>query len=299
MNIKKIIWATDGSGEADVALGYAKYIAGLTGAEIIGVHVIPLPTVMLFESLSGDDIEFTQWMKKVENNFSDKFVKLGKEFSKSNIDFDGVLLKGNPSEKIRELARRRGGELIVMGKHGHGILGSIILGSETAKVVKNSDMPVLITKGKKGQNKIGFKNILVPIDLSEKCETALLYAMDLAEKCAGRITAIYALSLDMYAQDIPAGALDIIIKQSVSELNKTVERIKKKYKGSKEISIKKEVIHGLSPAFTINNYAEQKNSDLIVIHTHGRTGIKRLILGSVTEKIVNNASCTVLALRPG
>jgi len=43
---------------------------------------------------------------------------------------------------------------------------------------------------------------------------------------------------------------------------------------------------------------EQKGTDLIVIHTHGRTGIKRLILGSVTEKIVNHASCTVLALRP-
>ncbi len=146
--------------------------------------------------------------------------------------------------------------------------------------------------------KFGFKNILVPIDLSEKCETALLYAMALAEQCAARITAIYALRLDMFAQDIPAGALDIVIKQSVSELGKTVERIKKKYKGSKKLSIKTEVVHGLSPAYTVSNYAEQKGTDLIVIHTHGRTGIKRLILGNVTERIVNHVSCTVLALRP-
>jgi len=159
MNIKKIIWATDGSGEADVALGYAKYIAGLTGAEIIGVHVIPMPAVMLFESLSGDEIELKKWMTKVENDFSDKFVRVGKELLKSDIKFDGVLLKGNPSDKIREFARKRGGELIVMGKHGHGILGSILLGSEIAKVVRNSDIPVLITKGKKGQKKIGSKRL--------------------------------------------------------------------------------------------------------------------------------------------
>lgn len=298
MKIKKIIWATDGSGEADIALGYAKYIAIIMGAEIIGVHVIPLPTVMLFESLSGDEVEFKKWMTKVENDFSDKFVKIGKELLKSDIKFEGVLLKGNPSDKIREFARRRDGGLIVMGKHGHGILGSILMGSETAKVVKNSDIPVLITKGKKGQRKFGFKNILVPIDLSEKCETALLYAMALAEQCAARITVIYALRLDIYAHDIPAGALDTVIKQSVSELGGTVERIKKKYKGSKKLSIKTEVVHGLSPAFTVSNYAEQKGTDLIVIHTHGRTGIKRLILGSVTERIVSHASCTVLALRP-
>ena len=301
MKIKKIIWATDGSGEADIALGYTKYIAVLTGAEIIGVHVIPLPTVMLFESLSGDEVEFKKWMTKVENDFSNKFAKIGKELLKSDIKFEGVLLRGNPSDKIREFARRRGGGLIVMDKHGHGILGSILMGSETAKVVYPrgfNGSNALITKGEKGQRKFGFKNILVPIDLSEKCETALLYAMALAEQCAARITAIYALRLDMFAQDIPAGALDIVIKQSVSELGKTVERIKKKYKGSKKLSIKTEVVHGLSPAYTVSNYAEQKGTDLIVIHTHGRTGIKRLILGNVTERIVNHVSCTVLALRP-
>lgn len=299
MKIKKIIWATDGSGEADTAFKYAKYMAGLTGAEIIGVHVIPMPTVMLFESLSGDDVEFKDWLKNVENDFTDKFAKIGKGLLKSDIKFDGVLLKGNPSEKIKELARRRSADLIVMGKHGHGILGSLLLGSETSKVIKSSPVPILITKAKKGQRKVGFKNILVPIDLSEMSDDALKYAMDLASLCGGRITAIYELRLDMYAQDIPAGALDIVIKQSISELNKTVERVKKKYKGPGDFSIKTEVIHGLSPAYTISSYAERKGTDLIVIHTHGRTGIKRLILGSVTEKIVNHAACTVLALRPG
>lgn len=299
MKINKIIWATDGSGEADIALVYAKYIASLTGAEIIGVHVIPMPTVMLFESLSGDEVEFKGWLRNVENEFSEKFTKIGKRLSKSSIKFDGVLLKGNPSDKIRELVKRKSADLVVMGKHGHGILGSIILGSETAKVVKNSDVPVLITKGKKGRKKIGFKHILVPIDLSENNEAALLNAMDIAELCTGRITVIFALRLEMYAKDIPAGALDIVIKQSVVELNKAVEQIKKKYKGSKEIDIKTEVIHGLSPGITISSYAEKKGTDIIVIHTHGRTGIKRLILGSVTEKILNHASCTVMALNPG
>ena len=223
--------------------------------------------------------------------------KIQKTLSNSNIKFEGVLLKGRPSEKLREFARKRNVDLIVMGKHGHGLIGSLLLGSETSKVVKASDKPVLITKAKKGR-KPSYKNILVPFDLSHNCHTALHTAMDLANACAGRITVIYALRLDMYAQDVPAGALNIVIKQSISELAKEVERIVKEYKGSKDIKIKTEVVHGLSVASTISTYAEDKETELIVIHTHGRTGIKRVILGSVTDKVVNNATCSVLALNP-
>lgn len=298
MKIKKILWATDGSKEADNALLNAKYVAELTGAEIIGAHVIPMPTVMLFESLSGDEVEFKDWMVKVEDDFTKKFTTVEKDLAKSNIKFDGVLLRGNPSEKLREFARKRNADLIVMGKHGHGIIGSLILGSETAKVVKVTEKPVLITKAKAGDGKISYKNILVPYDLSHKCQTALHNAMDIANATSGRITVIYALRLDMYAQDVPAGALNIVIEQSISELAKEVDQIIKKYKGPKDMKINTEVVHGLSVASTISTYAEEKGTDLIVIHTHGKTGINRLLLGSVTEKVIHNATCSVFAINP-
>ncbi len=298
MKIKKILWATDGSKEADNALLNAKYMAELTGANIIGAHVIPLPTVMLFESLSGDEVEFKDWMTKVEDDFTKKFAKIEKNLAKSDIKFEGVLLRGNPSEKLREFARKRNADLIVMGKHGHGFIGSLILGSETSKVVKVTEKPVLITKAKAGRRKVSYKNILVPYDLSHKCKTALHSAMDIANATSGRITVIYALRLDMYAQDVPAGALNIVIRQSISELEKEVERIAKQYKGPKDIKIKTEVVHGLSVASTISTYAEEKGTDLIVIHTHGRTGINRLLLGSVTEKVIHNATCSVFAINP-
>ena len=78
MRLKKILWATDGSKEADDALSYAQYVAGLSGADIIGAHVIPLPTVLLFESL-GDDVEFKNWIIKVEDEFTQKFSKNPKD----------------------------------------------------------------------------------------------------------------------------------------------------------------------------------------------------------------------------
>jgi nucleotide-binding universal stress UspA family protein len=116
------------------------------------------------------------------------------------------------------------------------------------------------------------------------------------------VTAVYALRLDMYAQDIPASALDIVIKQSAKELRDRTDGIKAKYDSSHGASvkggIKTEVIHGLSPAISVANYAARNNADLIVINTHARTGLKRLVLGSVTERMVQESPCSVLSLRP-
>jgi nucleotide-binding universal stress UspA family protein len=302
MDIKRILWATDGSGEAELALEYAKYLAKLTGAEIIGVHVIPLPVQLLFESLRDEDEEFREWQSKVERRVSDMFVEVRNELLHSGIKFDGVILKGIPSDKIREFSRLRKADIIVMGKQGHGLIESMMVGSETVKVLKSSHIPVLAAKRPEPGKEIKISSIVVPIDLADENETALNCALDLAGMTGAGVTAVYALRLDMYAQDIPASALDIVIKQSAKELRDRTDGIKAKYDSSHGASvkggIKTEVIHGLSPAISVANYAARNNADLIVINTHARTGLKRLVLGSVTERMVQESPCSVLSLRP-
>lgn len=302
MKIKKILWATDGSGEAELALKYAKYIAGLTKAEIIGVHVIPLPVQLLFEELREEDAKFSEWQSRAEKKVTSRFAAVGRQLSKSGIKFEGVILKGIPNEKIREFSRLRKADFIVMGKQGHGLIESMMVGSETVKVLKNSHIPVLAVKGAGPRRQVSINKILVPIDLSDDSESALNYAFDLAALTESPVTVVYALRLDMYAQDMPASALDIVIKQSVKELQKRVDNARTLFERTRKTKLKKtvktEVIHGLSPAISIANYARKNSFDLIVINTHGRTGIKRLILGSVTERLIPEAPCSVLALRP-
>jgi nucleotide-binding universal stress UspA family protein len=64
------------------------------------------------------------------------------------------------------------------------------------------------------------------------------------------------------------------------------------------VEIKTEAINGLNPAISIADYASRNGIDLVVINTHGRKGIKRFILGSVTEKVIQESPCPVLVLRP-
>ena len=302
MKIKKIIWATDGSKESERALDYAKYIAGKSGAEIVGVHVVPMPIQSLFNNLSDSKAEIRKWRLRIENNAAKKFDEVKEELQKTGIKFDGVILKGVPSDRIKEFAKRRKADLIVMGKHGHGFFESMIAGSETVRVLKSSHVPVLAVKSTNNKKKAEFKNILVPIDMSEQSDFALTYALEIAQIVGAKITVIFVLRLDMYAQDIPASALEIAIEQSEKLLNKRAAQIKQKFErrkgASKNIKMNTKMIHGMSEAVTISQYAAKNNIDLIVIHTHGRTGISRFLLGSVTERVISSAQCSVIAMRP-
>ena len=302
MKIDTILWATDGSQEAELALGYAKYLAGLTGAGIIGLHVIPLPGGLFFEALREKDASFDEWQKGIEGQAEDRFADAKKELEESGIPFEGVLVRGEPAEEIIAFAERRKVGLIAMGKRGHGLLEKVVVGSETAKVLKGSHVPVLAAKRDKQFDGGAIERILVPVDLSDEAESAFIFALDLAQLTRAEVTAVYALRLDMYAQDIPAGALDIVIRESYSELAKTAEKFSKKYEESKGVKLSKpvatDIVHGISPALSISQYAKENDADLIVIHTHGRTGIERFVLGSVTERLIPESPCSVIALKP-
>ena len=138
-----------------------------------------------------------------------------------------------------------------------------MIGSETRKLIKSSHVPVLAVKRKDPGVGIKISKIIVPIDLADENDTALGYALDIAGMTGAEVTTVYALRLDMYAQDMPASALDIVITQSAKELRDRTEKSKAKYESSigkpLQADIKTEVIHGLSPAISIANYAS-KNS---------------------------------------
>ena len=256
MKLKMIIWATDGSQESERALDYAKYIAGKSGAEIVGVHVVPMPIQSLFNNLSDSKAEIRKWRLRIENNAAKKFDEVKEELQKTGIKFDGVILKGVPSDRIKEFAKRRKADLIVMGKHGHGFFESMVAGSETVRVLKRSHVPVLAVKSTNNKKQAEFKTILVPIDMSEQSDFALTYALEIAQIVGAKITVIFVLRLGMYAQDIPASALEIAIEQSEKLLNKRAAQIKQKFErrkgASKNIKMNTKMIHGMSEAVTIS-----------------------------------------------
>jgi len=140
-----------------------------------------------------------------------------------------------------------------------------------------------------------FKKILVPLDGSSFAEEALPHARELAE-CGGaeivlaRVDEPYEPPPGIF---VPATAIPEVVRLSAGEyLEQLVSRLR-----LAGIKVESAVLDG-KVADAILKYAGEEGVDLIVMSTHGRTGISRLLMGSVAEQIVHGAHCPVLLMRP-
>ncbi len=301
MRIKKIVWATDGSNEAQEALKYAVYLAKEYSAEILGVYV----STKKVKSISSEfyrlmQEQFSDLAETEDKEFEADFASTQASMKSQGVRFAGTVLKGDAALKIVNFIHKENADLVVIGTRGHGLIDKMLIGSTTLKVLKKSSIPVFAFK-KSERKRASIKNILVPVDVFQHKGHALEYAVDLATVLNAQIHAVYSIRLARHIYAVPS-ILNELIKHSKAELIKRVEEIKLKHrlrgKDAGELRISTQVIHGVNPAIAITDYASTKNIDLIVINMNSRSGIKKLILGSTTEKIVRSSHCSTLVVRP-
>jgi nucleotide-binding universal stress UspA family protein len=181
----------------------------------------------------------------------------------------------------------------------------MLIGSTTLRVLRESRIPVLAVKKRDEKSAVNIRNILVPLNIDEKVDSAINYAIDLAERINANISAMYVFKLSIYDYSdygIHSSVMEVLMKDSSNELEKRIEEIKLRRgiqkKKVNKLEISTEMTQRLNPSVAIADYASSKNIDLIVINTHGRKGVKRFILGSVTEKVIQESPCAVLTLKP-
>lgn len=300
MEIKKIVWASDGSEESEMALNYAVLIAKKYNAAIFGLYVNTIDIVST-SRIIGPNV-FYKFMDKAEKDQKEKFSSLKSELNSKGIYFEGFVLKGKVSEEIVKFTASKEADLIVMGTRGHGLIDRMLIGSTTLKVLRNSKIPVLAHKRGKKSTEVKIKNILVPLEIFEESDSALIYALNLAKIVDAKITVLNAVISGGYSYALPTNILKESMTYAHNELEKIIVNVKSKGKFSdkdlKKIKISIKTSFGPNYGVSISDYANKKNMDLIVIHTHGRKGIEKLMLGSVTELVIRKAHCSVLTLTP-
>jgi nucleotide-binding universal stress UspA family protein len=195
--IKKIVWAADGSKESEEALNYAIFLAQRFNSGIIGVYVIEIHKKLLSDYYGDPDSELYRWVEKVAENHKARLASIADELSTQGLRFRGEVLIGEPSKEIVRFARNEKADLIVMGTRGHGLIDRILVGSTTLKVLRESSVPVLAVKKRDKEGTIDICNILVPLDIEEKADSALNYAIDLAEKIKANISVLYGSDFDL------------------------------------------------------------------------------------------------------
>lgn len=142
-----------------------------------------------------------------------------------------------------------------------------------------------------------FKKILVPIDFSDYSKRALRYAIDFAKQFNSELILVSVIEPMIYPADFSMGQVAIpATDQNLTERVETeLETLEKDVIGSGLKS--KRIIKTGKPFYEIIETAREEDVDLIIIATHGHTGVEHLLFGSTAEKVVRKAPCPVLTLR--
>ena len=145
---------------------------------------------------------------------------------------------------------------------------------------------------------MSYQNILVPVDGSETSYAAVAQAAELAKAFGGKITVVQVLALDPYiaAEYISATQTNDLIERARTSVLKTLEEAAAKF-SDLGIPVEAKLLEGQVVHREIIREAETSKADLIVIGSHGRTGLKRLFLGSVAQSVLGEAHIPVLVVR--
>ena len=149
----------------------------------------------------------------------------------------------------------------------------------------------------KGENSvINIKNILCPVDYSIYSEKALSYAIEFAEKYGAKLFLMHVLDIRVYdINDPDLYNVNVVDKETINKLRERLLKcVNEDTKG--RISVEAIVLQGV-PFAEIIKASKEYDIDLIVLGTHGRTGLSHAIMGSVAEKVVRKSPCPVLTVR--
>jgi nucleotide-binding universal stress UspA family protein len=262
------------------------------------VLVLTVIDTFAFVSAVGD----LKPLIKNENEAARALVESVAERLKSQgLAAKGKAVEGYPASSIVEQAQSWKADFIVLGSHGHGGLERFLIGSVAKEVLRNAQCSVEIVRAVEPGNEKSagdHRRIMLATDGSEYSQAA---AQSIAERPWKKGTEIRILSvLDAFIPAIEPwyGAANLIeqtLKQRESECEEAVNSASKLLADA-GLTVSTAVKEG-GPKWRIVEEAQEWQADLLVVGSHGRRGLKRLLLGSVSEVVALHARCSVEVIR--
>ncbi|UCD60759.1 MAG: universal stress protein [Flavobacteriaceae bacterium] len=277
--MKKILVPVDFSEHAAYALEVAAKLAKDFNSEIIVLHMMGLSEAYLTKSESEEAAEAHFYMKLAKKRYE---TFLDKPFLKG-VKITEMVQNYKIFSEINQLAKEKDIDLIVMGSHGASGVSEIFVGSNTEKVVRTSDIPVLVIK----EPTPLFSPELVVFACDLRVESIKAYHN------ARALFSQWNLKLHLVYVNLPNEEF-----MSTEEMKKKAEFfLKIAHNGEVPSNTEIEYVSDYSIEGGIFNYANDVNADLIAIPTHGRSGIAHFFKGSIGEDVVNHANLPVITFR--
>ncbi|MBT8375510.1 MAG: universal stress protein [Bacteroidia bacterium] len=276
--MKKIIVPVDFSEHSEYALEAAASIARKYNSELLIIHMLELANAILTSSGNAINEEAVFYLKLAEQRFE---TFLDKDYLKG-IKVTPIVKHFKVFSEINDVAAEHNANLIVMGSHGVSGVKEVLVGSNTEKVVRHSDIPVLVIK----HNPIllDFDSAVFASDFSTEAIKPYLNAKAIFNKLGAKMHLVYVNSPDGNFRSTP-------------EIDKKVSEFFKRADGSLENMTKVHMVSDYSIEKGILNFANTIGADLIAVATHGRRGLAHFFEGSISEDIANHSTLPVMTFK--
>ncbi len=294
----RVLVATDGSKCSGVAVDLVAGLEWPEGTEIHVVEAVP----------SGVAVFGGPWppITPVDTGAIDQDIReqAGRNLSEAAATLAGpgrsvetVALAGRAADTIISIAEQTEAELIVVGSRGHGTLETMLLGSVSSEVIDHAHVPVLVARGRK------VERIILAWDGSEQAERAVSPLTEWGLFGSAPIDVLSVADAEppwwvragFASDEVAAEAYRDAAEPSRRQHEELAEEMAGRLHqaGLTAVPVSREG----DPAETIVAFAAAHDVDLVVLGTHGRTGLRRLLMGSVARNVILHAPCSVLLAR--
>jgi nucleotide-binding universal stress UspA family protein len=295
--LNKILVPLDGSELAQRSLDPALSIARGSGGKVILLNV-PIYRMVLVPGTAGlGQVLPDDSLDLVSRDQTLAYLERIKEARQEpDLAIKTVVMEGDVAGNIVDLAANEGVDLIVMTTHGYSGFTHWMMGSITERVLRHAPCPVLVIRCEDKPAQVA-----ITLDGSLLAEEALGPGLELARLFGAQVT-LFRVEDESELGRIEKGMLDMAspglsweVVKGTSALH-YLENIASAHR-FRALPIEIVVAEG-PPARAILEFIEENQVDLLVMATHGRTGIRRWVYGSVTEKCLHNTACAILVVRP-
>jgi nucleotide-binding universal stress UspA family protein len=276
--MKKIIVPIDFSEHSEYALEAASNIARKYNSELIVLHMLELSNAILTAGSTALNEEAVFYLKLADQKFK---TFLDKPYLEG-IKVTPIVKHFKVWNEVNDVAIEHNANLVVMGSHGASGIKEVLVGSNTEKVVRHSDIPVLVIK----HNPIlfDFENGVFASDFSKDSVAAYLKAKTIFDTLGAKMHLVYVNS--------PDGNF-----RSSSEIDKRIADFLKKADGDLKYLSAVNIVSGYTIENGILNFANVIGADIIAIATHGRKGLAHFFEGSISEDLANHSTLPVMTFK--
>ncbi len=272
--MKTIIVPVDFSKQSEYALKAAVSMAKKYGSKIFALHMLELSEALINSPEGMQQEQALFLIKLAEKRFKDL---LEKPYLKG-VTITPIIKHFKVFSEVNNIALEHNADLVVMGSHGTDGLEEIFIGSNAEKVVRNSEVPVLVIKD--NHENFEIKRIVFACDFMEENLVPFKKVMDFADKLGSELHLVYI--------NIPGNDF-LSTKDAYSRISTFLQQavVGKEVKIYNDYSVEEGVM----------NYGENCNADVIAIPTHGRKGLSHFFRGSLGENIANRSKLPVLTFK--